>query len=217
MLAVASMTLAACGGSDATEQREAGGDEHAERSRCARSKVRSRRLRRRLSSRSAQRLAHGPATRSGLLRMSPHDPDADIRHTLGPVTYSDVEGSMRGLWRRVFVDRSDSLAPAPEGRKFPYQGWIESMQVFVVECYWPGMNEDDVKDTLHRVSHLDGVPSPEGSPLCLGCILVPSEGMALFLFEASGEDVVKRVGRLAEVPFDRIVESALFGFIREWT
>ena len=83
MLAVASMALAACGGSNATEQREAGGDEHAERSRCARSKVRSRRLRGRLSSRTAQRLAHGPATRPDLLRLSPHDPDTDIRHTLG--------------------------------------------------------------------------------------------------------------------------------------
>jgi hypothetical protein len=87
------------------------------------------------------------------------------------------------------------------------------MRIFVVECYWPGMIEDDVRDTLHRVSHLRGVQSPGRAPRSLGCILVPSEGMALFLFEASSENVVRRVGRLAEVPFDRIVESALFGFV----
>jgi hypothetical protein len=37
--------------------------------------------------------------------------------------------------------------------------------------------------------------------------------MALFLFEASSEDVVRCIGRRTEVPFDRIVESALFGFV----
>jgi hypothetical protein len=32
------------------------------------------------------------------------------------------------------------------------------------------------------------------------------------LFAASSEDVVRQVGRLVEVPFDRIVESVLVGF-----
>jgi hypothetical protein len=36
--------------------------------------------------------------------------------------------------------------------------------------------------------------------------------MALFLLTAPSEDVVKRAGRQAEVPFDRIVESVLVGF-----
>jgi hypothetical protein len=87
------------------------------------------------------------------------------------------------------------------------------MRIFVVECYWPGMIEDDVRDTLDRVSRIGGVASPERTPQSLGCILVPSDGTALFLFKASSEDAVRRVGRLAEVPFDRIVESALFGFV----
>jgi hypothetical protein len=87
------------------------------------------------------------------------------------------------------------------------------MRIFVVECYWPGIIEDDVRDTLQRVSQLGGVPSPGRTPRSLGCILVPSDGMALFLFEASSQDVVRRIGRRTEVPFDRIVESALFGFV----
>jgi hypothetical protein len=36
--------------------------------------------------------------------------------------------------------------------------------------------------------------------------------MALFVFSASNEDVLRRVGQLAEIPFDRIVESVLVGF-----
>jgi hypothetical protein len=47
---------------------------------------------------------------------------------------------------------------------------------------------------------------------CIGCILVPSDGMALFLFSAPSEDAVRRLGQLTEIPFDRIVESILLGF-----
>jgi hypothetical protein len=36
--------------------------------------------------------------------------------------------------------------------------------------------------------------------------------MALFLFSAPSEDVVRRIGGLAEVPSDRIAESVLVGF-----
>lgn len=86
----------------------------------------------------------------------------------------------------------------------------EPVRIFVVECYWPGMIDDDVRDTLDRVSHLGRMPIPSQPPRSLGCIFVPSDGMALFLFEASSEAAVKRVGLLAELPFDRIVESALF-------
>jgi hypothetical protein len=45
----------------------------------------------------------------------------------------------------------------------------------------------------------------------LGCILVPSDGMVLFLFRAPNEDFVKDQSRLSEVPFDRVVESIQIG------
>lgn len=86
------------------------------------------------------------------------------------------------------------------------------MHAFVMECYWPEMIEQDARNTLDRVIGLAGEASPGRSVRSLGCVLVPSDGMALFLFTASSEDVVRRVGRQAEVPFDRIVESVLVGF-----
>lgn len=86
------------------------------------------------------------------------------------------------------------------------------MRVFVVESYWPGMVEEDVRNTLDRINDLGGEACDERSMRPLGCVLVPSDGMALFLFHAPSEDAVRRSGRLAEVPFDRIVESVLFGF-----
>jgi len=50
----------------------------------------------------------------------------------------------------------------------------------------------------------------EGAQL-LGCILMPSDGMVLFLFRAPNEGWVKDQSRLSEVPFDRIVESVQIG------
>lgn len=88
----------------------------------------------------------------------------------------------------------------------------ELMHTFVVECYWPGMIEADARNTLDRVLRLGGEAAPGRSLRSLGCILVPSDGMALFLFRAPSEDVVRHFGGVAEVPFDRIVESVLVGF-----
>jgi hypothetical protein len=86
------------------------------------------------------------------------------------------------------------------------------MQTFIVECYWPGMSADGARNTLDRVTRLAAGMSAARSTQPLGCLLVPSDGMALFLFSAPSEDAVRRVGALAEVPFDRIVELVLVGF-----
>jgi hypothetical protein len=86
------------------------------------------------------------------------------------------------------------------------------MRTFVVECYWPGMLEEDARNILDRVIQPGGKASPGRSVWFLGCVLVPGDGMALFLLTAPSEDVVRRAGRQAEVPFDRIAESVLIGF-----
>ncbi len=46
----------------------------------------------------------------------------------------------------------------------------------------------------------------------LDCILLPSDGMALFLVRAPNESWVKDQSGLSELPFDRIVESIQVGF-----
>ncbi len=128
-------------------------------------------------------------------------------------------GGFRGpLGRGATGDRlgstSDQKHSSPLPRKSgcpDEQGESEPARAFVVECYWPGMVEEDARSTLDRVDQLGG-EALLGSMRSLGCILVASDGMALFLFEAQSEDVVRRIGRLAEVPFDRIVETALVGF-----
>jgi hypothetical protein len=41
----------------------------------------------------------------------------------------------------------------------------------------------------------------------LGCILVPSDGLALFLVAGPSADLIRDVGERIQLPFDRIVES----------
>jgi hypothetical protein len=86
------------------------------------------------------------------------------------------------------------------------------MQTYVVECYWPGMIEEDARTILDQVMELRGEASPGRSLWSLGCVLMPADGMALFLLTAPSEDAVRRASRQAEVPFDRIIESILVGF-----
>jgi hypothetical protein len=67
-----------------------------------------------------------------------------------------------------------------------------------------------VKATFGRIaSAARRQSSVEAQPL--GCILMPSDGMVLFLFRAPNESCVKDQSWLSEVPFDRIVESIQIG------
>ena len=86
------------------------------------------------------------------------------------------------------------------------------MQTFVVECYWPGIIEDDARATLDLVVRLSEEALPGEGVRLLGCIVVPSDGMALFLFHAPSESMVNDISRWAEVPFDRIVQSVYIGW-----
>jgi hypothetical protein len=86
------------------------------------------------------------------------------------------------------------------------------MNPFMVECYWPGTIEHKAPESLNRVVRVVGEAMPGEAARFLGCILVPADGLALFLFRASSEDIVRRIGRLSELPFDRIVQSIYIGF-----
>jgi hypothetical protein len=91
------------------------------------------------------------------------------------------------------------------------------MQTFMVECYWPGTIEETAAKDLSRIARLAAAAAPGTVVRFLGCIVVPADGMALLLFRASNEDIVRRLGRLSDLPFDRIVDSIQIGFDQEPT
>jgi hypothetical protein len=81
------------------------------------------------------------------------------------------------------------------------------MPTFVVECYWPGITEEQVRHALALVGRVrNGVGTVEPVRR-LGCILVPSDGMAIFLFQAASALRLSETAQQAGLPFDRIVES----------
>jgi hypothetical protein len=69
---------------------------------------------------------------------------------------------------------------------------------FLVECYWPALDENQIRASLVHLAREGGVRPIE-------CILVPSDGLALLLLEGPSLAVVRRQSVSAHVPFDRIV------------
>jgi hypothetical protein len=86
---------------------------------------------------------------------------------------------------------------------------------YVVECYWPEITEDLVRETFGRIASGARRGSIAEVAKLLGCILMPSDGMVLFLFRAPNESLVKEQSRLSELPFDRIVESIYIGLAHQ--
>jgi hypothetical protein len=85
-------------------------------------------------------------------------------------------------------------------------------RTFVVECYWPEITEDQIRETLTQVAPATVAGDPGGRVESVGCILIPSDGMALFVFRGGSEDLVRERSADSDVPFDRIVESIQIGF-----
>ena len=80
------------------------------------------------------------------------------------------------------------------------------MRTFLVECYWPSIGADAVRST-ERVSRMAARYESRCSIRWLGCILLPSDGLTLFLLKAENEVDVKAFAHIAEMPFDRVIEA----------
>jgi len=78
---------------------------------------------------------------------------------------------------------------------------------FMAECFWPGVTAQKVADAGERLRHASQAIASDGSlARYLGSILVPSDEIALCLFEAASIDVATEVNRRALTPSERILE-----------
>jgi len=77
--------------------------------------------------------------------------------------------------------------------------------VFVIECYWPGVTEDQLRTALAR---LEGMGGPV---LSRGCLLLTADETAFFLVEASSIDDVRVATEVVRIPADRIAEAIEIG------
>lgn len=81
---------------------------------------------------------------------------------------------------------------------------------FLVECFWPDLDPQQVRRTDERLAECAAQAEGEGSPVAyLGSIEVTDDDVVFFLFEAASSEVVRRVCELAQVQFERVVGSVV--------
>jgi hypothetical protein len=85
---------------------------------------------------------------------------------------------------------------------------VEAPTVGLVgECYWPGVVEGDLQALDERLLASTAVLQRRGEPVrYLGSILLRADEVVLCRFEGTPA-AVRELAELAEVPFERILES----------
>jgi hypothetical protein len=77
----------------------------------------------------------------------------------------------------------------------------------MAECFWPGVTAQDVADAGERVRQTSQAINLEGGfARYLGSILVPTDEIALCLFEAASIDAAAEINERAAIPSERLLE-----------
>ena len=70
---------------------------------------------------------------------------------------------------------------------------------YLVECYWPGVEERAVAAALERTG--------DEAVRCLDSILVPEDEIVLCLFEGTSPEAVREATRRSGLPSERVTRS----------
>ena len=85
------------------------------------------------------------------------------------------------------------------------------MTEFLVERYWPGVRDDDVRQASQRLAAAAVSLTHDGAAVrYLGSSLVAVDEMVVCQFVADCEDTVIQLNALAGVSYDRIVVAVGF-------
>ena len=78
----------------------------------------------------------------------------------------------------------------------------------MAECFWPDMTEAMVREAGIRAGRAAHAANLDGAAVrYLGAILIPADEVAFCLFEGSSAHLVREVSELAEIPFERILQT----------
>ncbi len=84
---------------------------------------------------------------------------------------------------------------------------------FVVERYWPGVDEATLRAALPRLARAASAMTEEGCPVAhLGSLLMPGDQVVFSVFTAESGAHVAAVNDRAELPVDRITAAVALGF-----
>jgi hypothetical protein len=81
-------------------------------------------------------------------------------------------------------------------------------QTFLVERYWPGVDEAIARSVVANLERAAQAMTAEGTPVeHVGSILMPGDQVVFSIIEAADESVARRVNERANVPLDRIAAA----------
>jgi hypothetical protein len=85
---------------------------------------------------------------------------------------------------------------------------VARIQSFVAECFWPGVSRIELEALDRRIDDAIAELHRQQRPIrYLGSVLMQEDEVVLCQFEGPA-DVVREAAERAEIPFERIVETA---------
>jgi hypothetical protein len=88
-----------------------------------------------------------------------------------------------------------------------------SGSTFLVERYWPGIDETQLRTAIRRLERSVRAARAEGRLVeHAGSILLPVDQVVLSIFRADEEATVRGVNESAGMPLDRVAEVTAHGF-----
>jgi hypothetical protein len=92
---------------------------------------------------------------------------------------------------------------------------MDSMRTFLVERYWPGIDEPGVRAVLPDLDRAARLLTSEGTPVeHLGSILMPVDQVVFSLMSAANEAAVRAVNERAGLPLDRVAVAVALGLVQ---
>lgn len=84
---------------------------------------------------------------------------------------------------------------------------------FLVERYWPGVDEAVLRAALPRLEISARAMTAEGHEVRhVGSFLMPADQVVISVISAESETIVREVNERAAMPVDRIAEVTSYGF-----
>jgi len=75
-------------------------------------------------------------------------------------------------------------------------------RTYLVECYWPGVSQTRLADTITRLA---GEPGRSDGVRWLDSILVPADETVLCVFHGATAGAIRRAADQARLPAERVV------------
>lgn len=89
----------------------------------------------------------------------------------------------------------------------------EDVHLFLVERYWPGVDEPLLQASLPRLDRAAGEASARGRAIDhVGSLLVPGDQVVFSVIRAESVELVLEVNERAGLPVDRVAPVTTHGF-----